>query len=363
MLALAPFICPSPFSLIFSCLVFLRSVNPGQARDTRGNWNVSIEISQSLNGQFMTIKESGRGLVPSVSLSRTHLSVQRVPVPVSLNNANLRSRPKKNNPKKIDSNTTTLDETRFQSHAPKFVRALRRCLQRPVGPYFQALPSASLPALSKSNPKSGFLSRQIFDQALRFPRVAQSGLVWERFREWGKYSGEIIINVTSDDTGCSIFTVQRDTHHASMNNPVTLLPVYDGKGAAKTWLRLRVLVEMAVAGINCAFQALVEMRDEGFRRSRELPSAPACTSVARLEGKLFTDHDSIASIHHCDEFVRSGEVGSRSSGIWMVKEIPAHYSKFLFSEEGLLAFIGNRRTSPVNRRIGDLSPDPCTSEW
>lgn len=27
--------------------------------------------------------------VPSVSLSRTHLSVQRVPVPVSLNNANL----------------------------------------------------------------------------------------------------------------------------------------------------------------------------------------------------------------------------------------------------------------------------------
>lgn len=29
-----------------------------------------------------------------------------------------------------------------------------------------------------------------------------------------------------------------------MNNPVTLLPVYDGKGAAKTWLRLRVLVEM-----------------------------------------------------------------------------------------------------------------------
>ncbi|KAJ3929354.1 MAG: hypothetical protein NXY57DRAFT_1040884 [Lentinula lateritia] len=173
----------------------------------------------------------------------------------------------------------------------------------------------------------------------RSQQVAQSGLVWERFREWGKYSGEIIINVTSDDTGCSIFTVQRDTHHASMNNPVTLLPVYDGKGAAKTWLRLRVLVEMAVAGINCAFQALVEMRDEGFRRSRELPSAPACTSVARLEGKLFTDHDSIACIHHCDEFVRSGEVGSRSSGIWMVKEIPAHYSKFLFSEEGLLEFI------------------------
>ncbi|KAJ3880279.1 hypothetical protein F5051DRAFT_426766 [Lentinula edodes] len=171
------------------------------------------------------------------------------------------------------------------------------------------------------------------------------------------------INVTSDDTGCFIFTVQRDTHHASMNNPVTLLPVYDGKGAAKTWLRLRVLVEMAVAGINCAFQALVEMRDEGFRRSRELPSAPACLylgepdgmevdgtrpahfprssaeKVARLEGKLFRDNDSIACIHLYDEFVRSGEVGSRSSGIWMVKEIPAHYSKFLFGEEGLLAFI------------------------
>ncbi|KAJ4494545.1 hypothetical protein C8J55DRAFT_98533 [Lentinula edodes] len=60
----------------------------------------------------------------------------------------------------------------------------------------------------------------------------------------------------------------------------------------------------------------------------------------------------------------------------MVKEIPAHYSNFLSSEDGLLAFIlflcilhdsssmqGSRRTSPVNRRIGDLSPDPCTSEW
>lgn len=27
------------------------------------------------------------------------------------------------------------------------------------------------------------------------------------------------------------------------------------------------------------------MRDEGFRRSRELPSAPACTSVSLMEWK------------------------------------------------------------------------------
>ncbi|KAJ3853405.1 hypothetical protein EV368DRAFT_64107 [Lentinula lateritia] len=152
--------------------------------------------------------------VPSVSLSRTNLSVQRVPVPVFLNNANsvdptvmnkgLDS--KKNNPKKLTATQLHLMRLGFNH------------------------------TLQKSKPKSGLylakFSTKRYGIAV-IPRVAQSGLVWERFREWGKYSGGII-NVTSDDTGCSVFTVQRDTHHASMNNTVTLLRMYDGKGAAKT---------------------------------------------------------------------------------------------------------------------------------